>query len=49
MKDKYMSKVFAPIILFTENDNEEIIINSNLKIRKITKEIKFWEFSFSKK
>ncbi len=33
-----MSKVFAPIILFTENDNEEIIINSNLKIRKITKE-----------
>lgn len=33
-----MSKIFAPIIMFTENDNEEIIINENLKIRKTTKE-----------
>jgi len=32
-----MSNIFAPIIMFTENDNEEIIINDNLKIRKITK------------
>lgn len=31
-----MPIIFAPIIIFTENDNEEIIISSNLKIRKIT-------------